>query len=149
MEYLDMVVNETLRLYPVGGRIERDCKNTVEINGVTIPKGTVIVIPTFPLHRDPEYWPEPEEFRPERFSKENKETQNPYVYLPFGAGPRNCIGMRFALLVVKVAIVVLLQKHTLRPCKETQIPLEVHGQVLLEPKKTIKLKLVRRAGLEE
>nr|XP_060642872.1 cytochrome P450 3A9-like [Anolis sagrei ordinatus] len=149
MEYLDMVVNETLRLYPVGGRVERECKDTVEINGVTIPKGTVIVIPTFALHRDPEYWPEPEEFRPERFSKENKETQNPYVYLPFGAGPRNCIGMRFALLVLKVAIVTLLQKYTFRPCKETQIPLEVCGEVLLKPKNPIKLKLVRRAGLQE
>ena len=66
MEYLDMVVNETLRLYPPGGRIERVCKNTVEINGVTIPKGTVVMIPAFVLHRLPEYWPEPEEFRPER-----------------------------------------------------------------------------------
>lgn len=61
-----MVVNETLRLYPPGGRIERVCKNTVEINGVTIPKGTVTMIPVFVLHRLPEYWPEPEEFRPER-----------------------------------------------------------------------------------
>lgn len=66
MEYLDMVVNETLRLFPVGGRIERVCKKTIEINGVTIPKGTVTMIPAYVLHQDSEYWPEPEEFRPER-----------------------------------------------------------------------------------
>lgn len=66
MEYLDMVVNETLRLFPVGGRIERVCKKTVELNGVTIPKGMVVMIPAYVVQRDPEYWPEPEEFRPER-----------------------------------------------------------------------------------
>lgn len=66
MEYLDMVVNESIRLYPAGGRIERVCKKTVELSGVTIPEGMVVVIPAFVLHRDPQYWPEPEEFRPER-----------------------------------------------------------------------------------
>ncbi|XP_061455312.1 cytochrome P450 3A29-like [Rhineura floridana] len=145
LEYLDMVVNETLRLYPPGGRIERVCKNTIEINGVTIPKGTVTMIPAFVLHRDPEYWPEPEEYRPERFSKESREAIDPYVFLPFGAGPRNCIGMRFALLILKVAVVVLLQKFSFRPCKETQIPLELDTKGFIQPKKPIKLKLVPRA----
>ncbi|XP_034987134.1 cytochrome P450 3A24 isoform X1 [Zootoca vivipara] len=145
LEYLDMVVNETLRLYPPGGRIERVCKNTVEVNGVTIPKGTAIIIPAFVLHRDPEHWPEPEEFRPERFSKENKEAIDPYVFLPFGAGPRNCIGMRFALLVLKVAVVVLLQRFSFRPCKETPIPMELDSKGFMKPKKPIMLKLVPRA----
>lgn len=67
MEYLDMTVNEILRLFPLGGRLERVCKKDVEVNGVIIPKDTVVMIPLFVLHRDPEYWPEPEEFRPERY----------------------------------------------------------------------------------
>lgn len=71
MEYLDMVVNETLRLYPPGPRLERVCKKTVEIHGVTIPEGTVVLIPAYVLHRVPEYWPEPEEFRPERYVVRN------------------------------------------------------------------------------
>lgn len=58
---------------------------------------------------------------PSRFSKENKESIDPYTYLPFGAGPRNCIGMRFALLTLKVAIVSLLQHFTIQTCKETQV----------------------------
>ncbi|OBS66047.1 hypothetical protein A6R68_05414, partial [Neotoma lepida] len=66
MEYLDMMVNETLRLYPIAVRLERVSKKDVEINGVFIPKGTIVIVPTYPLHRDPKYWPEPEEFCPER-----------------------------------------------------------------------------------
>uniref|UniRef100_A0A803VL56 Uncharacterized protein n=1 Tax=Ficedula albicollis TaxID=59894 RepID=A0A803VL56_FICAL len=65
MEYLDMVVNESIRLYPAGGWLERVCKRTVELNGVTIPEGMVVLFPAFVLHRDPQYWPEPDEFRPE------------------------------------------------------------------------------------
>ncbi|OPJ87338.1 cytochrome P450 3A12 [Patagioenas fasciata monilis] len=145
MEYLDMVVNEVLRLFPVGGRIERVCKETVEINGVTIPKGMTIVIPVYVMHRDPAYWMEPEEFRPERFSKDNRESMDPYIFLPFGAGPRNCIGMRFALLTVKVAVVVLLQNFSFRTCKETPIPLVLDTKGVAKPKKPIVLKMVPRA----
>ncbi|NXN11892.1 CP3A9 protein, partial [Indicator maculatus] len=146
MEYLDMALNETLRLYPIGGRLERTCKKDVEINGVTIPKGTVVMIPPFILHRDPEFWPNPEEFRPERFSKENKENIDPYTFLPFGAGPRNCIGMRFALLTLKVAIIALLQHFTIQTCKETQIPIKINSKGLLTPDKPIVLRFVPRSN---
>ncbi|XP_071427228.1 cytochrome P450 3A29-like isoform X2 [Pithys albifrons albifrons] len=145
MEYLDMVVNECIRLYPAGGRLQRVCKKTVDINGVTIPKDMVVIIPAFVLHRDPAYWPEPDEFRPERFSKENKEGIDPYTFLPFGAGPRNCIGMRFALLVMKVAVVVLLQNFSFRTCKDTPIPLVLDSKGFMQPKKPIVLKMVPRA----
>ena len=66
MEYLDAALNETLRLYPVAPRTDRIAKKTVEINGVTIPEGTTVMIPIYPLHRDPEYWPDPDTFNPER-----------------------------------------------------------------------------------
>lgn len=148
LEYLDMVLNETQRLYPLGGRLERVCKKDVEINGLTIPKGTVVMIPPPVLHRDPEYWPEPDEFRPERFSKENKDSVDPYTYLPFGAGPRNCIGMRFAIVTMKVAIASLLQHFSFRVCKETPIPLELSTQGFLIPKKPIVLKMVPRNGVQ-
>ncbi|KAM9292189.1 cytochrome P450 3A12-like [Morus bassanus] len=146
LEYLDMTLSETLRLFPLGGRLERACKKDVEINGVSIPKGTVVIIPPYTLHHNPEHWPNPEEFRPERFSKENKEAIDPYTYLPFGAGPRNCIGMRFALLTMKVAAAILLQHFTFQTCKETQIPLKLNSQGLLTPEKPIILKLVPRTN---
>ncbi|XP_070811310.1 cytochrome P450 3A24-like [Pituophis catenifer annectens] len=144
MEYLDMVVNETFRFYSPGTRIDRICKKTVKIHGVTIPEGTVVMIPTYVLHRIPEYWPEPEEYRPERFSKENKESLDLYVFLPFGAGPRNCVAMRFALLVLKMGLVVSLQRFRFQTCKETPIPLELEDKGFLKTKKPIMLKLVPR-----
>ena len=67
MEYLDMVLNESQRLFPIANRMERMAKKTVELNGVTIPKGTAILIPIYTLHRDPALWPDPEVFKPERY----------------------------------------------------------------------------------
>nr|AUX14916.1 cytochrome p450 CYP3A177 [Kryptolebias marmoratus] len=121
MEYLDCVINESLRLFPIASRLERVAKATVDINGLVIPKNMVVLIPTWPLHRDPELWPEPEKFKPERFSKANKDKIDPYVYMPFGAGPRNCIGMRFALVMMKLAVVEVLQRYSFSVCKETEV----------------------------
>ncbi|XP_078273748.1 cytochrome P450 3A30-like [Rhinoraja longicauda] len=148
LEYLEMVMCETLRIYPAAARLERVCKKDVKLNGMTIPKDTLIVIPVYVLHHDPKYWPEPEEFRPERFSKEERESLNPAVYLPFGMGPRNCVGMRFAQLVVKMAIVSLLQRLTFVTCDETPIPLEIDVHGPMHPKKPIVLKFVPRINTE-
>nr|XP_023411700.1 cytochrome P450 3A8-like isoform X1 [Loxodonta africana] len=146
MEYLDMVVNETLRLFPIVGRIERVCKKDVEISGVTIPKGAVAMVPAFALHRDPEHWPEPEKFIPERFSKENKDSIDPYLYLPFGIGPRNCIGMRFALMNMKLAIIRVLQEFSVKPCKETQIPIKVGHGAIIAPEVPVVIMFESRDG---
>ncbi|XP_045848593.1 cytochrome P450 3A12-like isoform X7 [Meles meles] len=148
MEYLDMVLNETLRLHPIGGRLERVCKKDVEIGGVFIPKGTVVMVPVFTLHRDQDLWPEPEEFHPERFSKKNKDSINPYTYLPFGTGPRNCIGMRFATTSMKLALVKVLQNFSFKPCKETQIHLERSTQGAVKLEKPIVLKVEPREWSE-
>uniref|UniRef100_A0A8C5G2G0 Cytochrome P450 3A n=1 Tax=Gouania willdenowi TaxID=441366 RepID=A0A8C5G2G0_GOUWI len=121
MEYLDCAINESLRLYPVVVRLERVAKASVEINGLVIPKDMVVMIPTWTLHRDPNIWPEPEKFKPERFSKENKDTIDPYTHMPFGLGPRNCLGMRFSLLTIKLAMVEILQKFSFAMCKETEV----------------------------
>ncbi|XP_058498464.1 cytochrome P450 3A40-like [Solea solea] len=144
MEYLDMAVNESMRLYPIAGRLERMTKTSVEVNGVTIPKGTIIMVPIYVLHRDPALWPEPEVFKPERFSKENKDNIDPYAFLPFGSGPRNCIGLRFAMLMMKLAVVKVLQDFSFETCRETQIPMELGTDGFTSPKVPIKLKLVPR-----
>ncbi|XP_067296553.1 cytochrome P450 3A30-like isoform X1 [Pseudorasbora parva] len=146
MDYLDAALNESLRLFPVASRLERVCKKTVDINGLIIPKDMVVMIPTYALHRDPDYWSDPESFKPERFTKGNKETIDPYMYMPFGLGPRNCIGMRFAQVTMKLAIVEVLQRFDVSVCEETQVPLELGFSGLLAPKDPIKLKLMPRTA---
>ncbi|NP_001088495.1 cytochrome P450 family 3 subfamily A member 5 L homeolog [Xenopus laevis] len=146
MEYMDMVINETMRLFPSAIRIDRVCKKTMEINGVTIPAGVVIVVPLFVLHLNPEVWPEPEKFQPERFSKENQKNQDPYSFLPFGTGPRNCIGMRFALVNMKLALTLLLQNFRFEKCEDTPDPLNICTKGYLKPTKPIILKLVPKTA---
>ena len=66
-----------------------------------------------------------------RFSKENKGSINPYVYMPFGYGPRNCIGMRFALMNMKLALTKVLQNFSFQPCKETQVRIKIISEIML------------------
>lgn len=146
MEYLDCVFNENMRLYPSIARTDRIAKETVTVKGITIPKNMLVSVPFFALHRDPELWPEPEEFRPERFSKENRDKIHPYSYMPFGVGPRNCVGMRFAQAMVKLALVEILQHYSFHVCEETQIPLEFDPIGLLAPAQPIKLKICMRSA---
>ncbi|KAM9792181.1 LOW QUALITY PROTEIN: cytochrome P450 3A30-like [Neosynchiropus ocellatus] len=146
MEYLDCVVSESLRLYPPAARLERTAKETVVVDGVKIPKGIIVTVPVFALHRDPDLWSDPEDFKPERFSRENRGDIVPYSYLPFGAGPRSCVGMRFALILVKLLLVEVLQNYSFSVCEETEIPLEMDPQGLLGPLRPIKLRVEPRAG---
>lgn len=125
MDYLDKVVAETLRKYPIAPILNRQCTKTYKIpnTDVVLDKGTRIVIPILALHRDPKYYPSPDRFDPERFTEEEKAKRHNYVYLPFGEGPRICIGMRFGLMQTKVGLVSLLSRYQLRVSKETPIPL--------------------------
>uniref|UniRef100_S4RG43 Cytochrome P450, family 3, subfamily A, polypeptide 65 n=1 Tax=Petromyzon marinus TaxID=7757 RepID=S4RG43_PETMA len=144
MEYLDMVVCETLRMYSSSSRTDRVCKKTTVVNDLVIPKGVVVTVPLWVLHYDPQYWDEPHEFRPERFTKEAKEARDPYCYLPFGHGPRNCIGMRFALMSVKIAVCRILQRYSFQTCSETTIPPQFNKNTFLQLEKPLKVKVVAR-----
>ncbi|XP_055350166.1 uncharacterized protein LOC129596817 [Paramacrobiotus metropolitanus] len=128
LHYLDQCINETLRLYPPITRTERVCNQDWEYNGVKYEKGTIVAIPILAITRDPDYWPNPEQYDPDRFSPENKQNVAPYSFMPFGQGPRNCIGMRFAYYEIKVVMAHLLRKYRFVKCDRTQIPLVVKDE---------------------
>ncbi|GFR89968.1 cytochrome P450 3A11 [Elysia marginata] len=125
MPYMDMCLNEAMRLYPPGFQLDRVCNQDIEIGGVHIPKGMTVSFPVFAIHRDPAIWTDPMTFNPERFSPENKSDRHPYAHLPFGQGPRNCIGMRLALLEIKVAMSAILQEMTPVTCSESVYPIRL------------------------
>ncbi|KAF5272084.1 hypothetical protein FQA39_LY01167 [Lamprigera yunnana] len=132
MKYLDMVVSETLRFWVPPFMLNRKCVKPFVVEPVlpheksfVIEPGTVIIIPASSIHKNPKYYKNPEKFDPERFSDENKGSINPYTYIPFGIGPRHCIGNRFGILVVKTLMVSLLSRFEIVPVEKTVIPLEI------------------------
>ncbi|KAF2879308.1 hypothetical protein ILUMI_26863 [Ignelater luminosus] len=125
MKYLQAIVYETLRKYPVFLFNDRMCLEDYKIpNGnLVIEKGTPLCIPVLGLHHDSKYFPNPEEFNPERFAEENNVTSN-FFYLPFGKGPRICLGERFALLVTKLCLAHILSKFEIEKSEDTPVPLK-------------------------
>ncbi|XP_066142085.1 cytochrome P450 9e2-like [Euwallacea fornicatus] len=128
MKYLDMVISESLRKWPPAVVTDRMCTKPyiLKSSGDSIPfkKADCLVIPTYSIHHDPEYYPDPEKLIPERFSEENRGKIKPYTYMPFGLGPRACIGSRFALLEIKMMLFYLLKSFEIVPTSKTLIPLK-------------------------
>ncbi|XP_071508121.1 cytochrome P450 3A7-like [Diadema antillarum] len=143
MPYLDGVICETLRVYPPAPAVDRLCNETFTCNGWTIPKGSQVFIPIYVIHHSEKYWPNPDRFDPTRFSKENREGRHPLAWMPFGAGPRNCIGMRFALMESKMAVVRLLQNYRFEVAPETTIPIKL-GTTLVKPPEGVLLRVSAR-----
>lgn len=132
MKYLDQVISETLRKYPGGFIVVRQCVKDYKIEAerdnekdFTVEKDCLITVPVSGIHRDPNYFPEPDRFDPDRFSDENKGNIVPGSYMPFGSGPRNCIGSRFALLEAKALTVSLMSRFDIVPVKRTTIPIKL------------------------
>jgi cytochrome P450 len=112
LEFLDRVIKEVLRLYPPIHIGNRRAAKELEFQGYRIPAGQRVVYSIYLTHRMPEYWPDPQRFDPQRFTPEQCSLRPHYAYLPFGGGPRNCIGFAFAQVEVKVVLARLLQKYS-------------------------------------
>jgi len=127
LPYLDMVIHETLRYHPPIGMNWRHAMRDYKLpdSNIFLKKGDGISFNARFLHRLPEHWSHPDEFYPEHFSKEEKANRNPYVFQSFGQGPRACIGMRFALLEAKVAVMAVMKRFSFTPGTKTITPLDI------------------------
>ncbi|KAH8402282.1 hypothetical protein KR009_010980, partial [Drosophila setifemur] len=133
MQYLDQVIAETLRKYPILPHILRRTTKEYPVpdSDLVLESGTKIMIPVHSIHHDPELYPYPERFDPERFDPSEVKARHPFAYLPFGEGPRNCIGERFGKLQVMVGIVYMLREFRFSPSERTQIPLKFSSRTFL------------------
>lgn len=127
MPYMDAIINEVMRLYPAG-IVDRICNRKFELpplspgkEPITLEPGISVVFPMFAIHRDPQYFENPNKFDPERFLGEKKFSTS--TYFPFGIGPRICIGNRFALMEIKIVLFHLLATLIFKPCWKTSIPI--------------------------
>ncbi|XP_050079341.1 uncharacterized protein LOC126567151 [Anopheles maculipalpis] len=147
LKYLDMVIKETLRINPSVPIIGRRSAGDMVIDGVDIPKGMDFGIIIYALHNDPELYPEPARFDPERFSDEASAKRQPYSYIPFSVGSRNCIGQRYAMLEVKTMLVKLLANYRFLPCEESN-RLRIKTDMTLKPVNGTFVKIVPRIATE-
>ncbi|CAH1104820.1 unnamed protein product [Psylliodes chrysocephalus] len=132
MKYLDMCVKETLRKYPVLPFLDRKCLNEYKLPGtdLVLEKGTSIYIPLFGLHYDEKYFPEPDKYDPERFANPKCNSEG-LVYMPFGEGPRICIGERLGLITSKLGIISVLTKFEVERCAQTPDPVIFEAKSLV------------------
>ena len=126
LPFLDAVLSETLRMYPPVIRLERKSLSDYQLadTGIKVRKGDNIEIPVFAIHHSEEFYDNPFQFNPDRFMPENRHQIKPYTYLPFGAGPRNCIGMRFALMEAKLGLAQIIRRYRFFRSEQTAVPLK-------------------------
>ncbi|VVC35985.1 Cytochrome P450,Cytochrome P450, E-class, group IV,Cytochrome P450, conserved site [Cinara cedri] len=140
MVTLDRVIKETMRLYPSVSGIMRMLKEPLYLNKYTIPPKTVVVVSPHILHRDENTYPEPEVFNPDRFLPEQCAERHPFAYLPFSAGPRNCIGQKFAIYQMKMVLSTILRYVNIETLG-TQQDIAVSTELVLKAEKLPNLKL--------
>ncbi|XP_065169101.1 cytochrome P450 9e2-like [Atheta coriaria] len=137
MKYMDMVISESMRKNPAAVMTDRICTKAYTIQPelphetpLKVNVGDLIIIPVVGIHNDEKLYPNPDKFDPERFSDENKDLIKPYTYLPFGVGPRNCIGSRFALMECKTLIFHILSNFELTVIEKTTVPMKISKKSL-------------------
>ncbi|XP_075539623.1 cytochrome P450 3A9-like [Dermacentor variabilis] len=144
LEYLDAVFMEVLRMNPSVHMTYRTCVRSTVVGKIAIDEGTLIRIPIFAIQHDEKYFPDPEVFDPERFLGKNKERVVPFTFLPFGEGPRQCVGMKFASMNIKLGLFHVLSRFSFETSSETQIPPKYQPSILLLLPYDVKLRVIDR-----
>ncbi|XP_045035238.1 cytochrome P450 4C1-like isoform X1 [Daphnia magna] len=140
VKYLECCIKEALRLYPSVPAIARQLMEDTDICGYNLPAGATVTVTPFLFHRDPKNFPDPESFKPERFFPENVQGRHPYVYVPFSAGPRNCIGQKFAMMEEKIILASILRHFHVKALDK---PEDIHllSELILRPRDGIRVQL--------
>ncbi|MDZ4766647.1 MAG: cytochrome P450 [Chloroflexota bacterium] len=143
LPYTEMVIKESMRLYPPAFMVSRLALEDIEIGGFRVPKGATVGVVSIVAHRDPRWWGEDAAaFRPERFAPENEKSFPRYAYLPFGGGPRVCIGSMFAMMEAQLMLAFVAQNHTLRLLPGQQVRFD--AKITLRPRGGLPMRVSRR-----
>ncbi|CAH0713649.1 unnamed protein product, partial [Brenthis ino] len=133
MPYLEMAFKEVLRLFPIGGMLQRTINEDISISSCTLPAGSSLVIPIYHIHRDPRFWKNPDAFDPERFNPENCKNRPTYCYVPFSLGPMDCLGRYFGTKLIKTVVIKILRRFKLstpRLYKDLRIAISISATSL-------------------
>jgi cytochrome P450 len=142
LNYTRMVIEETMRCYPVIWTVNRKTLKDDVINDYFIPAGSLVAVSIYNIHHNPKYWDQPNLFHPERFTLEKNRQRQRYAFIPFGAGPRNCIGSHFALIEAQLILTIILQRYEIHTINND--PVGVLPLITLKPSKNIMLKIKAR-----
>lgn len=127
--YLEQTIFESMRLNSALGTLMKICTSKIKLEGFDgvncqLEPGNIIILSIHGLHKDPSYWHEPEKFDPDRFSETNKKDRHKFVFLPFGEGPRMCLGRRLAMMSIKMGMIGVLKNFSLELSSKTRFPLK-------------------------
>ncbi len=142
LPYTEMVVKESMRLYPPAPGISRSPVEDVQLGGYTVPKGALFLMSIWAMQRDERLFPQPEAFQPERFAPEREKTIPRYAYMPFGGGPRICIGNSFALMEARLILATMTQRFDFRLKPDQQVEPEM--LVTVRPKHGLQMQVMSR-----
>ncbi|GAC1642798.1 MAG: cytochrome P450 [Ktedonobacteraceae bacterium] len=147
LPYCLQVFKETMRLYPPAYAISRAPLHDVNIDGYTVRKGKdIVLVSPYTIHRRPDYFPNPEMFDSERFTPENEKRLPRYAYMPFGAGPRICIGNHFAMMEGHLLLATLAQRVTFELVPDQRIEPDPLKSVTIRPKNGVNMVVHRRGS---
>ncbi|KAL0134215.1 hypothetical protein PUN28_001197 [Cardiocondyla obscurior] len=141
LQYLERCIKESLRLYPSVWFISRVTSEDMQLKSYLIPAKTMMFLNIYGVHRDPNFWPNPKIFNPDRFLPNKIRDRHFYSYIPFSAGPRNCIGQRFAMLEMKAMISHLIHKFYLEPVDYLK-DLCIKADIVIRPNHPLRVRFI-------